>query len=317
MAKKKEKIAVFVSGPMRFVDLLNISLNDVLSNIEYDCFYHIWTDDFGNKIRTGYSANLDIVKNDDHTKLFILQKPYNEAFFKKISKLKENGSSTINATMGMFYAIKSLCGNFKNMPDFKDYTHILRLRTDCAITKKLLSLLNFKKNNITLSKNKLPATWSSDHIFFSTAEDFLKIWDFESFKVLFHTYRKNNYIPEKMLTYLIKNKTPKCDIHESIYRYRDYQIVYSPSCSNDPKWVKKLSEKRKFDSIFLNFDNVSDKEESRILSLELNKDNSIRSTLDSKILTFTNNFFSTSPILKKYIKKNLYLLRTKFDMKNN
>ena len=56
MAKKKEKIAVFVSGPMRFVDLLNISLNDVLSNIEYDCFYHIWTDDFGNKIRTGYSA---------------------------------------------------------------------------------------------------------------------------------------------------------------------------------------------------------------------------------------------------------------------
>lgn len=301
------KIAVFVSGPIRYVDLVEKNLELALEGNEYEIFYHLWKEDLGNKKREGYHADYISLAKNPKTKVFIIQNPYSvEDFANSPVGTKTNSDSSINATMGMFLAVSILCNTLKQLPDFESYTHILRMRTDALFLKRrFIEKLNLKKNEVAVSRSPyLPVDWICDHMFFSSVDDFLSVWSFNNMSEIYKYFIKGNRIPEKTLARMIKERLPKNKLlKQNIFWHKDYEIVYSPPKEYTPKWVRDLVEKRRFKEIFLEFERYYD--DSDISKKWENADSNQQkfSVYNNKIITFFYEIIKKHPSVYSFFKK--------------
>jgi hypothetical protein len=236
-----KKIAIFMSGPYRFADLVSTRLEKILDGFEFDFFYHIWNDDLGNKIRKERTFDIETLRNKPRTKIIITQKPYVEEDFKDSIGLETKSNSTINATMGMFYSVSLLCNLIKQLPDYNDYKYILRIRTDCLIINdNFISKLVFDNKTITVSDNcHVPNFWLSDHICFAEKKNFFKLWKHKDMRGIYKSYIKGNRNPEQTLAYLYQ-KTFGLYIKKHLLRYRDYYIVYTSPRDCEPKCINSM-----------------------------------------------------------------------------
>jgi hypothetical protein len=308
-----KKIAVFISGPIRYVDFVRQNLKIVLKDFDYEIFYHLWTEDLGDKKRKEVNKKISNLKNDSKTKVLIFQKPYTNDFFRRDFGSESHGTSSINASMGMFTSINLLCKILKNLPDIENYSHVLRIRTDSAfLDKSLFHRLDFSENSINIAENKiLPSSWFSDILMFCTKENFLKIWEFKNKKELYDLYKKVGKIPEKLVSFRLKN-LKSVRIKKNIIMHEDFHIVFYPPRKTDPSWMKEKINAGKIKDIFVNFIKHKDEEQGKKINEYLEKNRLNSSFIDYPILSeiyFAIN--KKAPGIKNFFRKPYHYLYQK------
>lgn len=250
------KLAVFIAGPYRFSDNVQKSLERVLGNIDYEIFYHLWKEDLGNKKRIESKNDYDILKNFKKTKLFLLAEPYDEEVYKNTVGTETSSNSSINATMGMFMSMNILCSYLELLPDQNNFTHILRLRTDCIIFKSLENIINNNLNSVVCSNNYgVPFQWLSDHIMFAPKKQFYKFWKHKNMEEIYKIYNKGKRNPEKTLAYISKKENIK--VKKILNRFFDYHIIYNPPKDTDPKWIKSIIKNNGIEYFFDNIEQIA------------------------------------------------------------
>lgn len=233
------KIAVFICGPVRYVTLVNERLETVLKDYEYDCFFHLWKADLGNKVHKVWESDYRELFDHPRAKVVVMQSPYSEDDFGDSVGIKSNSSSTINATMGMFFSVNVLCHYLKQLPDFEDYKYILRLRTDCAIINDdFVSLLDFSPDVLTVNVHTfVRKSWISDHICFGSVEQFFKLWFYEDMNEIYEAYKAGDRFPELTLVHRYRKHREDVILNPSIMLFRDYHAVYLPPRGNEPECI--------------------------------------------------------------------------------
>jgi len=241
--KTDGKIAVFICGPVRYVTLVNERLETVLKDYDYDCFFHLWKADLGNKVRQGPESDHRELFDHPRSKVVIMQTPYSEDDFKDRIGTKTNSGSTINATMGMFFSVNVLCHYLKQLPDFDQYKYILRLRTDLAILNDdFASLLSFEPDVLTIvNTGALPVNWISDHICFGPVEQFFKLWFYEDMNGVYEAYRNGIRSPERMLAFQYSRHAKNIVLNQPIMNFLDYHVVHFPPIDKRKSWASPES----------------------------------------------------------------------------
>lgn len=256
---EKIKIAVLIAGPPRYVNSLTDSIKNnikISDGFELDFFYFIYKKDLSSKRRKFEEKNHNKIINSNNTRMFIFERPFDETFVKKYaSNLNESGHSLINATFGMFYSLFQLVGCFNLLIDKKDYTHILKLRTDTLIIKKnFLKGINFKSDCLYTAQNPhITKKQISDHIFFAKTDIFLSLFLIKNINQFIKEYKRNS-LPENYLFNLLKKK--KILFNPFFKRYTEYYIIANPTnpvMEGDPKFIHKyLNSKKMIRKLFLN-----------------------------------------------------------------
>jgi hypothetical protein len=241
MPKTNAKTAVFVAGPYRYVNLVNRQLERVFKDRPYDCFYHMWIQDLGNKQRASEYCDLDSLRKHPRTKALILSQPYSEDDFHESIGIHTNSNSKINASMGMFISMSILCNFLEQLPDFEAYGFILRMRTDCAILNdNFVEKLIFDHSTLTVSRNYwIPTHWLSDHIHFGCKDIFFSIWKHNAVDEIYQVYTKGKRNPERTLAHLFNCIKKNVRLNPSLRRYTDYHIVHDPPKADEPTWIAK------------------------------------------------------------------------------
>jgi hypothetical protein len=250
-----KKLAVFIAGPIRYVKRVVERLDFLFKEkISYKYFIFLWNQDLGNKTRLFYDNDYMTLIDHDRLSLLIIEEAYTEDEIKKIYDVQEVGHSTINATIGMFYSMNRLIRSLSIKPDSKEYTHVLRIRTDCLIlNNNFIDMLDFETDDIIVSKNCLiPNDQVSDHIMFAKKNIFERVWGFDSLAGMMQEYKKNGANPEVYLSYKLKGYA----IKDSIIRYKDYYIIYNPPKNNDALYIKKMVSSK--EGIYKLFNETSD-----------------------------------------------------------
>jgi len=259
------KIAVFICGPVRYVTLVNERLETVLKDYDYDCFFHLWKADLGNKVRQGGESDYKELFDHPRAKVVIMQSPYSEDDFKDRIGTKTNSSSTINVTMGMFFSVNVLCHYLKQLPDFDQYKYILRLRTDLAILNDdFASLLSFEPNTLTIpDKSHISKRWITDQICFGPVESFFRLWSFQDMNEIYTAYEKGVRNPEQTLSCRFEQYAKDIKLNRSFVRFRDYHIVHFPPREPLRDWTPKCVEdalnSSSIEDFFLHSDRYLDK----------------------------------------------------------
>ena len=255
---KIRKIAVFMSGPSRYVDLVHRNLEQRLSGVAVDYFYHLWTEDLGNKIRGGYSADLSYILAHPSTKVMVHHKPYSLDFYRGRFGVHVNTHSTANAIIGMFLGISQLCAIFSQLPDRGEYSHILRIRTDCVILNSgFWELLQSHADSVLVSSDSAtpPKGWVCDHMMFAPASLFLNVYRFNAIDEVYDAIERGQRNPEKTLFEMLKERVSAShQVVGSLTRYVDYQIVYSPPRKTDSAWMRALIDAGRMRELFLETD---------------------------------------------------------------
>ncbi|WP_163922328.1 hypothetical protein [Photobacterium sp. Alg240-V54] len=241
------KIAVFICGPERFLPQVIKNLESTFSEYEYDNFIFIWDEDKDNRSNSSdISENINYYRKN--SKVLHVEKPFNEEQISRRFGGKVLGHSSKKAMLGMFYSVSVLCDVIKKHPDFKEYTHILRVRTD-SIFFDSFTLDDYKDGSILVADNPIiPSNWVSDHLMFAPINKFLKVWGVSSLKrcnILF-IFSSNN--PELLLK--LKSFRYAFCVKKNIKRYEDYHIVYTYN-ESEPSYIKKYMERDIF-SLFEN-----------------------------------------------------------------
>jgi hypothetical protein len=237
------KIAIFISGPKRYTPLVVSRLRALHKTAEISFLIHLWSHETGVKARTDYVFGVDELLQSCDIKALICHMPYDAKIYEDTVGIVTNSGSPINATMGMFMGVNQLCKLLQTMPDYNTYTHILRLRTDCAILADdfFTRLERIEKNTVVSGDNPLITTaWVSDHIYFTTKEQFLAVWCFDHMSDIYKRYSSARRNPERMLTILSRDKLPGAKMVPMFKRYIDYQIVYSNEREGEPLWANNL-----------------------------------------------------------------------------
>lgn len=245
------KIAIFICGPVRYVTYVCRMIDRVFQGYEYDCFYHLWKADLGNKVRGGEVSDLEEIEKHPRTKVLIRQEPYCVEDFAKAIGTESGSNSSINALMGMFFSVNLLCHYLEQLPDFATYRYILRLRTDCAIFHpEFPSLLDESKGTLTVSKSCFTrVTELCDHICFGQVEDFFSLWRFANMQEIYKAYQEGERNPDLTLLRRIQ-KNPGIRIGGNIVRFRDYHIVYFPTRDCDPKTISDAINQHGLEEFF-------------------------------------------------------------------
>lgn len=260
------KIAVFICGPVRYATLVNERLETVLKDYDYDCFFHLWKSDLGNKVRRGWESDYTELFAHPRAKVVVMQSPYSEDDFEDKIGTKTNSGSTINATMGMFFSVNALCHYLRQLPDFDEYKYILRLRTDLAILNDdFASLLSFEPNVLTVVRSSItPEYRISDQICFGSIGSFFKIWAFEDMEDIYEAYRKGFRSPERTVALRYKQWAKDMHLHQGIVKFRDYHIVRFPPREgfvHVPECILKALERMGVQEFFRNGGKSLDLEE--------------------------------------------------------
>lgn len=240
------RIAILVAGPFRYAHLVLPNLERFLPGLEFDVFFHIWKSDLGNKVRVDEEWSIDELQGHPRAKAVTIASPYPESFYGPTIGTKTNSNSSINATMGMFFSMSSLCSYVSQLPDSEEYTHMMRLRTDCPIiSRDFVRKIDFHPDVITVSLNpSIPEGWISDHITFAARHNFLGLWYHRDIQSIFQSYRAGERNPEQMLSYLSRHRLRGVTIREALLRDDDYTIVYNPPLEQDLDWIKRAVAQR-------------------------------------------------------------------------
>jgi len=233
------KIAVFICGPVRYLTLVNERLETILKDYEYDCFFHLWKSDLGNKVHKVWESDYRELFDHPRAKVVIMQSPYSEDDFRDSIGIKTSSGSTINATMGMFFSVNLLCHYLKQLPDFEQYKYILRLRTDCAIINdNFVSLLDFSPEVLTVNVHThIRKNWISDHVCFGSVEQFFKLWLYEGMQEIYEAYEVGDRFPELTLVHRYRTRLKDVTLNPSIILFRDYHSVCLPPRGHEPKCI--------------------------------------------------------------------------------
>jgi len=233
------EIAVFISGPIRYVTLVNERLETVLKDCQYDCFFHLWKADLGNKVHRLWQSDYRELYEHPRAKVVVMQSPYSQEDFKDTIGIETASGSTINATMGMFFSVNLLCHYLKQLPDFEQYRYILRLRTDCAIINdNFVSLLDFRPDVLTVNVHThIRKNWISDHICFGSVEQFFKLWLYEGMQEIYDAYEAGERFPELTLVHRYRSRLKGVKLNPSIKLFRDYHSVCFPPRGHEPKCI--------------------------------------------------------------------------------
>jgi len=229
------RIAIFICGPVRYAVYVCRMIDRIFQGYSYDCFYHLWKKDLGNKVRTSEVYDLKEIENNPRTKVLICQEPYCVDDFAEYIGPQSGSKSSVNATMGMFFSVNLLCHYLEQLPDFSKYRYILRLRTDCVIIHPdFPSLLDGAENTLTVGKNYyITDETLCDHICFGRLNSFFSLWRFKSMNEIYKYYLKANRYPELMLGQRLR-ENPDIHINDKLIRFCDYHIIYFPPSENDP-----------------------------------------------------------------------------------
>ncbi|MFL0976418.1 hypothetical protein ACJO1P_12545 [Vibrio parahaemolyticus] len=245
------KLAIILTGPYRYADNVIKSLERIISEeINYDFFVHIWEEDLGNKVRDGVTLERDLLSENPNVKSITFGKAYSEADIASKWGGDTGCHSTINAMFGMFTAINSQIALIKILPDYDSYTHVLRIRTDCAL---FLDEINrdVLTESIIVSKNySIPDSWVSDHLMLTTFDIFDKIWGFKNIEEFAQRFDKSGRNPEKMLADRIRDIGYLRRLLPIWIRGESYHIVYNPPKNDDPKAIVELITKEGINSVF-------------------------------------------------------------------
>lgn len=224
-----KKLAVFITGPKRYTSLVIDNLAIILKDIDYDNFIFVWNDDLSNMKRSSEYYNQEEIQNDPKTKVLINHRPYGVKYIDERYGKQVLGHSSKNAMIGMFYSINTLCSIIKTCPDEGEYSHILRVRTDCLIYSSDW-LGNYKNNEILVADNPLnPSSWVSNHFMLAPKDAFLKIWSFKDTQHINSRFKFSANNPEV----LISQRMLKYKYNKAFRRFLDYQIVYTEHKKND------------------------------------------------------------------------------------
>ena len=256
------RIAVFIAGPYRYVDLVVQRLDSVLDGLSVSYFFHLWRSEnsTGEKDRGTKLGNLRQLTKNPRTKALTVIDPYTEAFYAARIGRHTVSNSPIHATMGMFLSQMTLLNVLSSLPDSATYQWILRVRTDCLLTTGALRTLivEGRKRNLFALNPHTANSWVSDHTCFCRKRVYERVWRFKSANNLYLWYRICGRNPERLLTYRIMLKVPFALIAVSIRRYVDYHIIYSSAKSTDPDWIKSLGPQANIPKLFAEVDRLFD-----------------------------------------------------------
>ncbi|WP_163130239.1 hypothetical protein [Agarivorans sp. Alg241-V36] len=242
------RIAIFITGPLRYIDKVIKSLEKYREALNFDIFVHVWKEDNSNKKRVD-EADLNRIfelSQKIHT-LIVDTPPSNEYIAQQYGDWTDT-HSTAGAMFSMFSAINKLIQSLESDPCGNKYTHILRIRTDVAILNKdFFSGIDWESNKIYTSDNKvIQPAWISDHLMLAKAKEFKKIWKFDNFQNFERAFSNKARNPEFFLKFRIKHK----DLVKHWIRYLDYHVVYNPPKKADPLLLNNLQLESGVEGIF-------------------------------------------------------------------
>jgi hypothetical protein len=294
------RFAIFLSGPLRYTDLVQKRLAHLLKEKKPEFFVHVWKSDRGNKVRDGYESDWYELSKRSDTKISVLHEPYDVPFYASRIGTKVNTHSSVNSIIGMFLGLSQLCQLFRSLPDRDQYSHILRVRTDCAFTGvDFADLLRKNEDSVVISSDAgIPTDgWACDHFLCAPAETFLKIYTFQDIHDIYRAFECGQRNPEKTLWYLLNTRlTPTTRIVPAVQRYHDYQIVYSPPRPTDPEWLQKLVHDGRFEEIFLEPETYRCVDEDKLIAEDqaanwAPKKDPFKSPLINKLRQFRDTIF--------------------------
>ncbi|WP_425653321.1 hypothetical protein ACPSLZ_14880 [Vibrio campbellii] len=231
-----KKIAVFITGPKRYTSLVIDNLSRVLNGIDYENFIFIWDDDLSNMKRSTEFYDQQEIQNDPKTKVLLCHKPYTREYIDKEYGKDVLGHSSKNAMIGMFYSINALCSILKVSPDEKDFSHVLRIRTDCLIYDNNW-LNDYEDDDVLVADNPLnPTLWISDHFMLAPKNVFLNVWGFNSSESINSRFMLAANNPE----ILVSQRAVRYKKKKSMRRFVDYQIIYTDRRDNDIDFAEEL-----------------------------------------------------------------------------
>lgn len=238
------KIAIFVSGPYRHCNYVVSQVSKIInSDHEFDFFIHLWESDSSLKTRSATGTYFDLESNRRVKKLIVEQPLIEDEVIERIRDKGLNfsydkdcyiGHSPINNVIGMFYGINKLYRYLDENNLMKDYSHVLRLRTDISIIKKNVIPKEIDNDVVYVSYNPLVEDYKvSDHSMLMGINDFEKIWlmndDF------YNTIMKSKYNPEIYLGNVFnKNKIKTKTL---LKRFSEYNVIYEEPKPFDPKFI--------------------------------------------------------------------------------
>lgn len=248
------RLAVFVSGPRRFAPLVIQRIRDVAAHLRPEFFVHLWLEDLGGKARTGYDFDDAAILRHTDVRCLLHHRPYGLDTYLEKPGAKTRSGSPIFATMGMFLAINQLCHLLETLPTAGQYTHVLRIRTDCAILDEtMLRGCDLASDTVWVSHNPgIPAGWISDHLFLAKRDAFMKVWRFSRMEEIYSAYQKGWRNPEKTLARLVRRKLGRSTaVKKQFLRHRDYHIVYTWPKPDEPAWVNEAVAQKRYADCFL------------------------------------------------------------------
>ncbi|TEW55753.1 hypothetical protein E2R68_05100 [Psychromonas sp. RZ22] len=284
------KIAVFLSGPIRYADKVINKIESLNTKYDFDFFVHIWAEDKTSKARDGASKVMDLIDNPTKIKALIIEEAIDmEEIVKKYGAWTDTHSH-VSSMFGMFCAINKLINVLSTDVNYDTYTHILRLRTDVALFgDDFFDGIDFNSNKVYVAKNYIiNDTWVSDHIMLAKNKTFKKIWGYKNFKAFeknFSYYARN---PE----FFLKHKVNKKQLVNKWLRYENYQIVYNPIKESDPDTFNKLQKSEGVDAIFAFQHNQSTLESVRIFNQNLKAGNKDYFSLRLRLIRIVKRFRS-------------------------
>jgi hypothetical protein len=248
------KVAVLVAGPFRYAHLVLLNLEAYLREIDFDAFFHIWKTDLGNKRRTDEAWLVEDLLSNARTKAVILAEPLPESFYSSTIGTETCSNSTINATMGMFYSMSTLCSYLQQQPNLTEYSHCLRMRTDCAIiSPRFVDKLDFDPQVLTVAKSfDIPHGWISDFITFGARRPFFDLWHHPTIDSIYKAYRRGRRNPERTLAFLARKRLRGIKISETLVQRDDFTIVYSPPPAHEPLWIRETISEHGTEALFVN-----------------------------------------------------------------
>ncbi|WP_411993313.1 hypothetical protein [Agarivorans sp. DSG3-1] len=285
--KPDHRLAILISGPLRYIDRVICSLEASDIPVPFDFFIHVWKEDTSNKKRTDETNLSKVFQLSQKCQTLIIDSaPENKDIKERYGEWTDT-HSTVGAMFGMFSAINKLIHCVDNDPSGSKYTHVLRMRTDISLLQpNFFKGINWASNKIYLSDNKVvqPA-WISDHIMLARVDDFKSIWKFDGFK----HFEKNFSLKARNPEFFLKFRVRKSQVIKQWVRYEDYHVVYNPPKDTDPEILNNIQIQGGLDSIF----NLK-------LTAEQKKEIKIH---NDKLASHYIGYYKTKYLIKRFFKR--------------
>ena len=233
------KVAILICGPYRYLEKVIERLESLApSSLDFGIFCFCWKQDSGERKR---NAGFDFdaiahLRQQERVYSVIEAEPIGADQFEEYGAYTGCHSPHQNI-YGMFYSISEI---LDVVP--LEFTHALRLRTDCLLIDSTFFDSFLSAGNRTLVSNNpgLPVGWVSDHLMYSSVRIMKEVWFAGGVREFMADYDAAGRNPERMLAQRVKDVGVV--VVKKWKRYADYQIVYDKSTSDDPVVLNEFCE---------------------------------------------------------------------------